>query len=141
MMERRMTDDGPGTTNILRKGDDIAERLLDFSVKSLELSFGLPKNDAWRHIADQLVRSATAGGANYEEARGSETRADFIYKVSLAKKEVREALYWLRLVQRVSSSKSKVADELISEANSLVAILAKSVKTARENAKKNRRRK
>jgi len=139
--ERRTTDDGPAMTNALRKGDDIAERLLDFSVKALDLSFSLPRNDTWRHIASQLVRAATAGGANYEEARGSETRADFIYKLSLAKKEVRESHYWLKLVSRVDSEGSDVAVELLSEANSLVAILAKSVKTARENAKKDRRRK
>ena len=81
MSERRTTHDGPGMMNGLRKGDDIAARLLDFSSKALDISSSLPKRDAWRHIASQLVRSATAGGANYEEARGAETRADFIYKV------------------------------------------------------------
>jgi len=78
----------------------------------------------------QLVRAATGGGANYEEARGAESRADFVHKTSVAAKEVREALYWLRLIQQAKLVDANVAP-LIQEANELLAILSSSVKTAR----------
>jgi four helix bundle protein len=81
----------------------------------------------------QLVRSATGGGSNYEEARGAESRADFIHKVSIAIKELRESLYWLRLVD-LSELSEQPTDQLIGEANELVAILTSSVKTAKRRA-------
>ena len=91
-----------------RKGDDIALRLRRFAVRVLRVVRALPADLAGKHVARQLVRSATGGGANYEEARGGESRADFVHKVSVARKEMREA------------------DEL-------VAILTSSVNTAKRN--------
>lgn len=84
------------------------------------------------HLGGQLARAATGGGANYEEARGAESRADFIPKVAIATKEVRETLYRLRLAQEVQL----VPDEpelsaYIREAEELCAILRASVNTAR----------
>ena len=76
------------------------------------------------------MRAATGGGANYEEARGAESRADFIHKVSVATKELREALYWLELAQEAELLDVSVED-LVREANELVAILTSSVKTAK----------
>ena len=90
----------------------------------------VPKDPTARHVVQQLVRAATGGGANYEEARAAESRADFIHKLSVATKETREALYWLRLVERAVWSDGPVRD-LIREANELVAILTSSVKTAK----------
>lgn len=69
---------------------------------------------------------------NYEEARGAESRADFIHKVGVANKEVREALYWLRLAQDAALVVDGDLDALIREANELVAILTASIKTARQ---------
>jgi len=80
----------------------------------------------------QLVRAATGGGSNYEEARGAESRADFVHKTSVAAKEVREALYWLKLVGQAKLSDKDIA-ELIKEADELVAILTSSVRTARRH--------
>ena len=61
------------------KGDDIANRLLDFGAQILRLASKLPADQASRHIARQLVRTGTAGGANYEEARAAESRANFVH--------------------------------------------------------------
>lgn len=79
------------------------------------------------------MRAATGGGSNYEEARGAESRADFIHKVGVANKEMREALYWLRLVQdaEVVVGGEQLA-ALVREADELVAILTASIKTARQ---------
>ncbi len=62
------------------KGDDIAERLLDFAVRVIRLVEALPKSAVGRHVGGQLVKAGTSGGANYEEARGGESKADFIHK-------------------------------------------------------------
>lgn len=79
------------------KGDDIARRLLNFAKRVLRLCRSFPDDYAGKHIARQLIRCSTGSGSNYEEARGGESRADFIHKLAVARKEIREALYWLRL--------------------------------------------
>ena len=79
-------------------GQDIAERLLRLGIAAELVAKQLPSNARGRHVAVQLVRCATAAGANYEEARAPESRADFIHKVGVALKELREAGYWLSFV-------------------------------------------
>ena len=82
------------------------------------------------HIARQLVRAATGGGANYEEARGAESGAEFIHKVGIANKELREALYGLRLTEEATLVADGELAALIREADELVAILTSSIRTA-----------
>ena len=59
------------------KGDDIAERLLEFSARIIKLATALPKSTVGVHICGQIIRSGTSAGANYEEARGAESKSDF----------------------------------------------------------------
>ena len=80
------------------KGDDIFERLVCIAVKTVRIVETLPATATAKHLGQQLVRSATAGGANYQEARGAESRNDFAHKLGVALKETREAHYWLRVV-------------------------------------------
>ena len=117
------------------KGDDIASRLLAFADGSVRLARSLPEDAAGKHVARQLIRAATAGGANYEEARAAESRADFAHKVSIAAKEVRESVYWLRLIERAEMASTEILRGLISEGNELIAILTSSAKTAKDGAK------
>ena len=112
------------------KGDDIAERLLEFGARVIRLADALPKRIAGKHVGSQLLRCGTSAGANYEEGRGAESRADFVHKLGVARKEAREALYWLRLIQRANLVKPDLVSQLVQEANELCAILAPSVKTA-----------
>ena len=114
-----------------RKGDSIAERLLTLSCNILMIQKSFSRDVAGRHVARQLVRSATAGGALYEEARCSESRADLIHKVRVAAKELRESLYWLKLAQRVPLTTDIRVSELIAETDELVAIFIASAKTAK----------
>ena len=116
------------------KGDDIADRLLDFSVRVVRIVAQLPQTLEGKQAARQLIRSGTSGGANYEEARGAESRADFAHKASLALKEVRESIYWLRLIQRANLSRSPKLPDIIREGNELAAILRSSVNTAKRRA-------
>ena len=116
------------------KGDDIAERLLSFAAAVLKLTREMPMDAAGKHVSRQMIRAATGGGSNYEEARGAESRADFIHKVSVAAKEMREALYWLKLVGKAELSPRRSVDGLIGEVNELVAILSSSIKTAKQKS-------
>lgn len=116
----------------LARGQDIAERMLKFAAGALRLSAKLPASAAGRHVLLQLVRSATAAGANYEEARGAESSADFTHKLAVACKEIREAHYWVRLI----AGSGWVLEDLgamIRESDELTAILGASIRTARRN--------
>jgi four helix bundle protein len=109
----------------LQRGAGIAQRLLVFAVDSLKLAVRLRKDVVGRHIAAQWIRSATGAGANYEEARAAESRADFVHKVSVAAKEIREACYWIELV---SSTRllDPIPAALLKEGRELSAILGAS---------------
>lgn len=114
------------------KGENISIRLRHFAAQVVRLCRTFPDDPAAKHILRQLVRAATGGGSNYEEARGAESRADFIHKVGVANKEMREALYWLRLVQDAELVVGEQLAVLVREADELVAILTASIKTARQ---------
>ena|SRR5437660_7248702 len=113
-----------------------AERLLDFAVRVIRLVGALPKNQLGKHIGGQLVRSGTSSGANYEEARGAESRADFVHKLGVSWKEIRETWYWLKVIHRAELVKPTRSEKLLGEAKELTAILGKSLATARANRKR-----
>ena len=115
------------------KGNDISERLLDLAVRILRLVQVVPKTIAAKHVASQLLRSGTSAGANYEEARGAESRADFIHKLGVAWKETRESYYWLKLIHRSEIIKPKLVENLLRDAETISKILARSIVTAKKN--------
>jgi len=78
--------------------DQLEERLIQFAARIIFLAGKLAKNFQGRHIANQIVRCATAAAANYAEARGAESRADFIHKMRIVQKELNESLVWLRII-------------------------------------------
>jgi four helix bundle protein len=117
------------------KGDDIARRLLLFAVRVLRLVRMLRSDAVGRHVARQLLRSATAGGANYEESRSAESRADFAHKVSIAAKELRESRYWLRLISEADLASADALGPLTMEAGELLGILTTSANTAKRSSK------
>ena len=96
-------------------GGDIAERLLEFAARAMRVVMTLPANVVGKHVGRQLTKSGTSGGATYEEARGAESRADFVHKVSIAAKEVRESVYWCRLIHRAQLSRSADVLPLVRE--------------------------
>jgi four helix bundle protein len=111
---------------------EISERLEDFAVAILQLIEKINKTYAGRHIAGQLVRSSTSAGANYEEACGAESRADFVHKLQVVLKELRESLYWLRLTSKAKIIPPSVLEPILNEAKELTNIIAKSVVTAKK---------
>ena len=115
------------------KGDELSDRFLEFAARVIRLVMALPKNPVARHFGGQLLRCGTGVGSNYEEARGAESRADFIHKLGVAWKESREAWYWLRLIQKTSVVKPSLVEKLLQEFNAIAAILGKSLATAKRN--------
>jgi four helix bundle protein len=100
------------------KAIQLAERLLDYGVEIFKLTMKLDASLPGRHMAGQLFRSGTSAGANYEEACGAESRADFIHKLQIALKELRESHYWLRLLLKSDAIQNFNIDSLIEETNS-----------------------
>ncbi len=82
----------------MAKGDDIQARLVRFAVRVLETCENLPKSAAYSHIGGQLIRSATSAAPNYAEARGAESRNDFIHKLGITFKELNESEVWLEML-------------------------------------------
>ena len=114
-----------------RKGEDIAARMLDAVGVVLGMLPALQREAESKHVAKQLWRAVTSGGANYEEARGAESVPDFLHKLRVATKELREALYWLQVVQRSHWLPANALDALIDEVDQLVAILVASARTTK----------
>ena len=113
------------------KGEELSDRFLEFAARVIRLVLALPKNPVAWHIGGQLLRSGTAIGSNYEEARGAKSRADFIHKLGVAWKESRESWYWLRLLQKTQIVKPNLIDKILQESNEIAAILGKSLATAK----------
>src|SRR5687767_15098899 len=109
---------------------DLEERLLEYAVRIIRLVDALPATPAGRHVANQLLRCGTSPLANHGELQGAESRKDFIHKLGLCLKEIREARRWLRLVHRVPLLAPRKVDPLIAETESLIKIFAASIRTA-----------
>ena len=113
---------------------DLEERLIDFAVRIIKLSEALPSTRTGNHIRGQLLRSGTSPAPNYAEAQSAESRSDFVHKIKIALKELRETKVWLRMIGKagllVSSSE---LPPLIQENDELISILVASAKTAQNN--------
>jgi len=92
-----------------------------------------PKSKAGNHIAGQLIRSGTSSAPNYGEAQSAESRADFIHKMKVSLKELRETLIWLKMLKRAKFIEplSKL-EPLLGENNQLISIFVAGLQTARE---------
>lgn len=108
---------------------EIGERAFDFAVRVVKLCRELDQTPGVpRTLANQLIRSGTSIGANLEESKGGQSRADFRSKVSIALKEARETHYWLRLLVAVDLIPEEKLTGLIDESNQITAILTTIVK-------------
>ena len=114
----------------------LADRLLDYSARVGKVVDSLPRKRLANHIANQLVRCGTAPGSHYEEGCGAESRADFIHKLRLSLKELRESTYWLRLIARAELLPKTRLATLMDESEQLANILGKSIVTAKSNTRR-----
>ena len=112
---------------------DLEERLIDFAVSITDIIEVLPNTRIGSYIAGQLVRSGCSPALNYGEAQSAESRNDFIHKMKIILKELRESMISLKIIERrgMYSSENLIAAK--SECNQLIAIFVKSIETAKKN--------
>ena len=112
---------------------DLDERLINFAVSVIDVSENLPKIFAANHIAGQLVRSGTSPALNYGEAQSAESRNDFIHKMKISAKELRETFNCLRIIKRKAWHPEEKLSPVLDENNQLISIFVKSIETAQKN--------
>ena len=119
------------------KDFNLEERLIDFAVRIIRIAESLPKSKVGNHVAGQLIRSGTSPAPNYGEAQSAESRSDFIHKMKLCLKELRETRIWLGMIIRANliNPTSKI-EPLLDENDQLISIFVASIKTAKHNKKK-----
>ncbi len=115
--------------------EELSERLLDFAIRVGKVVDALPKTRMGRHIAGQLVRCGTSPAPNYEEGCAAESRADFVHKLSVALKELRESRMWIRMIIRGELLPEARMNDLLDEANQLCKIMGQSLVTAKQKPK------
>lgn len=117
------------------KDYDIHERIFNFIVKVINLLNKLPKTPTNLIFINQVTRSVTSMGANDQEADGALTRKDFVHGFTVVRKEGKETVFWLRLIEKTNTSKFSVeALDLIREGSEIIAIVSTIIKnTAKSN--------
>lgn len=115
---------------------DIQERLIDFAVAIIKLCSKLPATPVGRHISGQLLRCGTSPAPNYGEARGAESRNDFIHKLKIVLKELLESAVWLKMIFRADLLSWESVSNVLQESEELSKIIQTSVKTARRGNKR-----
>ena len=113
------------------RANQLEARLIRFAAAIVSISSRLPRTPQGRHICSQLLRSGTAAAANYGEARGAESRADFIHKLKIVFKELNETTIWLEVIRESSLLSPENIVAIVAENRELCRIIAASVKTAR----------
>jgi four helix bundle protein len=114
-----------------QKKYNLEERLIQFAVSILDLSESIPKTYAGNHLSKQIVRSGTAPALLYGEAQGAESPADFVHKMKVALKELRETYICLRILEQ--KEMLKAIDKVKQENNELISIFVASIATANRN--------
>lgn len=117
------------------KSFDLEDRLIGFSVRIIKVAEALPNTRTGRHICEQILRSGTSPAPNYGEAQSAESRADFIHKLKIALKELRETKIWIMVIMRVGLIKPRESlDPLLQETDELISILFTSISTAQRHS-------
>jgi len=104
---------------------ELTDRLLNFSINTIRLLRKVANTEEYKIIKYQLIKSSTSSGANYEEAQGGSSRADFRNKVFISLKEMRESNYWMKVLRGINENKelNKEIVELVNESQELKNIL------------------
>ena len=120
---------------------DLEDRLLEFASAIIDLSEMLPDRRAGNHVAGQILRSGTSPYPNHGEAEAAESRDDFIHKLKVCLKELRETRRWARLIKRKGWAKDGSALLFVlGESDELIRIFYSSIQTAKRNAQAEQRR-
>lgn len=115
---------------------ELENRLIDFAATIIIVASKFEKNYAGNHLAGQIIRSGTSPALNYGEAQSAESSKDFIHKMGICLKELRESFVCLKIIEKANLMKEEAL--LVSvkvEANELISIFVSSIKTAKNNLK------
>ena len=118
------------------RSNELEVRLIAFAASVLSISSKLPATPEARHVRSQVLRSGTGAAANCGEARGAESRSDFVHKLGIVLKELNETAIWLELIAKAALMPSAEVVAVIAENRELCRILTASVKSARINTRK-----
>ena len=132
---RSSVAEAPNGTYGPRPKYDLEDRLLAFTANIVRLADSLPSTKAGNHIASQLLRCGTSPLANHGEVEAAESRRDFLHKLRICLKELRETWRWLRLIGRLELTKTGELRASLTEVEELIRIFAASVRTTEKNAK------
>ena len=115
---------------------DLEERLLEYSVRVIKVVEQIPNTRTGIHVAGQLLKSGTSPYPNHGEAQAAESPKDFIHKLRISLKELRETQRWLKLIQRIPLiKKSELLNDLIVETEELIKIFVTSIRTTEKKKK------
>ena len=114
---------------------DLEERLIEFAVRIIDLAEALPRTVASKNLGSQIVRSGTSPALNYAEAQSAESKNDFVHKMKICLKELRETLVCLKIIMLKGYFKENKLAALLQENSELISIFVKSIQTAKNNAK------
>ena len=114
---------------------DLEDRLLEFTVRLTKLVEALPTSRTGNHVAGQLLRCGTSPFANHGEVQAAESRKDFIHKLGVCFKELKEVRRWLRFIARRELLPLKRITALLTETEELIKIFSASIRTAEKNSK------
>lgn len=112
---------------------DLEERLIQFALLILDIAEKLPNTYIGNYFGKQLVRSGTSPAFHYSEAQDAESRKDFVHKLKIALKELRESSTNMKIIKMKPILQSDQLDKAIKECNELISILVKSIQTTKKN--------
>jgi len=112
---------------------ELEDRLIEFAVSIVGIVDKLPKTKTGNHFSGQLLRSGTSPALNYGEVRGAESKKDFIHKIQIVLKELRETLNCLKIIDKTVSKDEDIIHKTLKECDELISIFVKSAQTARKN--------
>ncbi len=118
--------------NVINK-KELEERLINFSVFVIAIVQAMPESKVASHLSGQLIRSGTSSALNYGEAQSGESRKDFIHKLKIVVKELRESNICLRVISRTMMINTEKVQLAINESSELIGIFVKSIETAQKN--------
>jgi four helix bundle protein len=118
----------------LALAEEMEERFLDFAAHICALAEALPETKTGKQISVQIIRCGTSPAPNYAEACAAESRADFVHKLGVVLKELRETRIWLKLSVKTATMKTSQLNPLIEECSELMNIIGKSIVTAKTNS-------
>jgi len=112
---------------------ELEERLINFAVNTIKMAESISHSYAGNHLANQLIRSSSSPALNYAEAQGAESKKDFLHKIKIALKELRESLVCIKIIKKLNLIPEDRIQSIEGECNELVSIFVKSAETTQKS--------